>query len=208
MESLPAESERAFFAALEYASDVLMGTSKLTQALHALTKALDEEAIPYAIIGALALGEHGYRRTTEDIDVLLTPEGLRAFKAARLGRGWVERFEGSKGLRDTRHDVPIDVVLAGDFPGDGKPKPVRFPDPAEVAVRGQHVALMPLPKLLELKLASGMTAPHRLRDLADVLELIRVRSLPRELADDLDPFVRAKYLELWEAAEGARDDER
>jgi len=54
---------------------------------------------------------------------------------------------------------------------------------------------------VELKLASGISAPHRLRDLADVLELIRVADLPPELADELDPFVREKYLELWRAAQ-------
>src|SRR5260370_32260199 len=48
------------------------------------------------------------------------------------------------------------------------PKPVIFPDPAKAAVRGERVALLPLPILIELKLASGMTAPHRLKDLADV----------------------------------------
>ena len=46
-----------------------------------------------------------------------------------------------------------------------------------------------------------MSAPHRLRDLADVLELIRSARLPAELADELDPFVRDKYRELWQAAQ-------
>jgi hypothetical protein len=55
---------------------------------------------------------------------------------------------------------------------------------------------------MELKLAAGMTAPHRLRDLADVLELIRVNGLPADLAEKLDPYVRDKYLELWTAAQG------
>jgi hypothetical protein len=60
-----------------------------------------------------------------------------------------------------------------------------------------------LDKLIELKLASGMSAPHRLKDLADVLELIRVLSLPRDRALSLDASVRAKYDELWPAAQGA-----
>ena len=34
-----------------------------------------------------------------------------------------------------------------------------------------------------------------------MLELIRVADLPPELADELDPFVREKYLELWRAAQ-------
>ena len=63
------------------------------------------------------------------------------------------------------------------------------------------MALLPLPTLIELKLASGMSAPHRLKDLADVLELIRALSLPRETSDSLDASVRAKYEELWEAAQ-------
>jgi hypothetical protein len=65
------------------------------------------------------------------------------------------------------------------------------------------VALLPLVKLIELKLASGISAPHRLRDLADVLELIRILALPRETAESLDPSVRAKFDELWQAARSA-----
>jgi hypothetical protein len=36
---------------------------------------------------------------------------------------------------------------------------------------------------IELKLASGMVAPHRLKDLADVQELIRSIDLPGSFAD-------------------------
>jgi len=48
-----------------------------------------------------------------------------------------------------------------------------------------------------------MTAAHRLRDLADVLELVRVLGLEEGVADRLDPYVREKYRELWEAAQTA-----
>ena len=78
---------------------------------------------------------------------------------------------------------------------------MAFPDPAHAAVRGEHTALLPLPRLIELKLASGMTAPHRLKDLADVIEVIRILKLPAGLAEELDPYVREKYGELWQAAQ-------
>jgi hypothetical protein len=201
--SLPVEREEAFWAGLEHAGRFFMGEADVQGALERLTGVLDAEGIPYAIIGALALNEWGYRRVTVDVDVLLTHDGLRALKAAVLGRGYVEKFPGSRGLRDTEAGVTVDVVLTGEYPGDGKPKPVAFPDPAEVAVRGRRVALLPLEKLIELKLASGLSAPHRLKDLADVLELIRVLSLPLEKAASLDPSVRAKYEELWRAAQAA-----
>ncbi len=152
-------------------------------------------------VGALDVIAHGLVR--EAIDVLLAPEGLRRLKAEVLGRGYVEKFPGSRGLRDVETGVDIDVVLAGEFPGDGRPKAVAFPDPTEAAVPGHRVALVSLKTLVELKLASGISAPHRLRDLADVLELIRALSLPRDLSQSLDPSVRAKYEELWQAAQTA-----
>jgi len=178
-----------------------MGDADVQRALVKLTTVLDDAKIPYAIVGAMALNAYGYRRVTTDVDVLLTAEGLATLKATVIGRGYVEKFPGSKGLRDTENNVMIDVLLAGDYPGDGKPKPVRFPDPATVAIRADHGAFLPLPLLLELKLASGMSAPHRLKDLADVLELVRAVKLPRETERDLDPSVRAKFVELWEAAQ-------
>lgn len=200
------DHEARFWAGVEEAGRFFMGRSDAQQALARLTAVLEDTGIPYAIVGAMALNEWGYRRATVDVDVLLTPDGLRRLKERVLGRGYVEKFPGSRGLRDTVAEVDVDVVLAGEFPGDGKPKPVAFPDPAEVAVRGERVSLLPLAKLVELKLASGTSAPHRLKDLADVLELVRAAGLPRELGRELDPSMQAKYDELWQAAQG-RDPE-
>jgi hypothetical protein len=205
---LPADREAKFWSGVEEASRFFMGESDVQRALARLAAVLDQEGIPYAVVGAMALNEWGYRRVTVDVDVLLTADGLRRLKEAVLGRGYVEKFPGSRGLKDAEAGVDIDVILTGEFPGDGKPKPVVFPDPADVAVRGRSVALLPLPILIELKLASGISAPHRLRDLADVLELVRVLSLPRELGDSLDPSVRSKYLELWQAAQTPDPGER
>src|SRR5262249_4806215 len=143
-----------------------MKTGKVHEAMVALARRLDDQRIPYAIAGAMALAAHGYERLTSDVDLLLTREGLARFKLENLGRGYVENVTGSGGLRDTEHDVSIDVLIAGDFPGDGNPKPVAFPDPGTIGVEGDRFRILPLTVLLELKLASGMTAPHRLKDLA------------------------------------------
>ncbi|MBI5528100.1 MAG: hypothetical protein HY897_17350 [Deltaproteobacteria bacterium] len=93
------------------------------------------------------------------------------------------------------------VLSAGRYPGDGKPKPIAFPDPAATAMRGERFALLPRTRFIELKLASGMTAPHRLKDLADVLDLIRSAKIPAEAADEFHPYVREKFRELWAAAQ-------
>ena len=57
---------------------------------------------------------------TVDVDVIMTAEGLTRFKDAWLGRGYVEKFAGSRGIRDTQTGVVIDVLFAGDYPGDGR----------------------------------------------------------------------------------------
>jgi hypothetical protein len=197
-------SEGRFFAGAAEATRFFMGESDVQHALEKLARLLEADGIPYAILGGMALNAYGYRRVTVDVDVLLTREGLEAFSAKHLGLGYVQRFPGSKSLRDTENGVPIDVVLAGEYPGgDGRPKPVAFPDPSVAAVRGDRIALLPLPRLVELELASCMTAPHRLRDLADVLELVRILGLPADLGDSLSPFVRDKYRDIWQAAQAA-----
>lgn len=190
-----------FWASLKEANRFFMGDSQLDRALLALTKLLERAGIPYAVCGAMALNRWGYRRLTTDLDILLTKEGLAQFKTRALGRGYVEKFPGSKGVRDTEHNVPVDFLIAGDYPGDGKPKPVRFPDPAQAGVRREELVLLPVPKLVELKLASGMSAAHRLKDLGDVVELIKAIKIERGLAEQLDPSVREKFIELWTAAQ-------
>lgn len=67
--------------------------------------------------------------------------------------------------------------------------------------------VIPLEKLIELKLASGMTQPARRRDLADVQDLIRIRKLDETFADSLDPYVRPMYLTLLNEVRAAGADD-
>jgi len=193
-------------AVLERVGAFMTGTSPIHRAAEDLARRFDAQRIAYAVAGAIALGAHGVMRATEDVDVLITPAGLARFKSEWLGRGYVELRSGGKAVRDTVNGVKIDFLLTGDYPGDGKPKPVAFPDPAKVSIDAGAYQVVPLSTLLELKIASGMTAPHRLQDLADALRLIRARSLPRDYAQQLDPYVRAKFDELWQAAQHPDED--
>lgn len=184
-----------------------MGEAEAQKAAEKIVAILEDENLPYAVIGALALNQYGHRRVTVDVDLVMREADLQTFKQRWLGRGYAERVVGTGKLIDTELGVNIDVLSAGRFPGDDKPKPIAFPDPAVTAIRGAPFALLPVERWIELKLASGMVAPHRLKDLADVQELIRAARLPARLADDLDPWVRAKFSELWLAVEqGEADD--
>lgn len=183
--------------ALDQASRYFMGTADVQLAAERLAAKLDELGIPYAICGGLAVTAHGHRRTTVDVDVLVTAEGLERFKAAALGLGWLERFAGSRGVRDVQFHTRIDFLLAGGHPGDGVPRGVRFPDPARVSIEIDGKRYVDLEHLVEMKLASGMSAPDRPRDFDDVIQIVRANGLAEDFAGRLHEEVRAKYRELW-----------
>ncbi len=171
--------------------------SAVHRALRKIAKRLDELGVPYAVVGGMALFLHGFRRFTEDVDILVSKDGLRLIHERLEGLGYLPLFQGSKNLRDAESGVRIEFLVEGEYPGDGKPKPVAFPDPAAAGVEGDGIRYLSLPKLIEMKLASGLTNPLRLKDIVDVQELITLLKLPADFAEKLDPFVRAKYLELW-----------
>src|SRR5262249_27917082 len=133
------------------------------------------------------------------VDILVTRQGLVAIHTHLEGLGYLPPFPKSKHLRDTDLGVKIEFLVTGDYPGDGKPKPVAFPDPLAASVEHEGINYLNLPTLIELKLASGMTNPDRMKDLADVLELIKLLALPRDFVQQLAPYVQDKFIELWMA---------
>ena len=172
--------------------------SDVFKTLHRIARRLKDLGIPYAVVGGMALFEHGFQRFTTDVDLLVTPEGLKEIHERLVGLGYVPPFAGSKQLRDAETGVRIEFLVTGGYPGDGKPKPVAFPDPATVGVDRDGITYLSLPSLVELKLASGMTGgAARLKDLGDVVELMKVLDLPLEFADQLNPYVRDRFTELW-----------
>lgn len=175
--------------------------SAVFQALRKITRRLDDLGVPYVVVGGMALFRHGFRRFTEDVDILVSRENLRLIHEKLEGLGYLPAHRHSKHLRDTEHGVRIEFLTTGDYPGDGLPKPIAFPDPAEVGFEAEGIRYVELPRLIELKLASGMTGMGRLKDLTDVLELIKILNLPADFAENLHPYVREKYQELWEQAQ-------
>ena len=98
--------------------------------------------IDYAIVGAMALNEYGYRRVTEDVDILLTADGFSRFKQQWLGRGYVEKSPGSHSMRDTENNITIDVVLSGEYPDRREDARAReFAESLDPSVREKYVEL-------------------------------------------------------------------
>jgi|SRR6266542_1526927 len=67
----------------------------------------------------------GYARQTVAVDLLLSSDGLERFRDCFVGRGYVPAFPGAqKSFRDSDTGIRIHVIRSGEYPGDGKPKPV------------------------------------------------------------------------------------
>ena len=193
--------------ALSEGSKFFEDKSAVQDALKKIARRLAELEIPYAVAGGMALFHHGFRRFTEDVDILVARESLEQIHLALDGLGYVPPFKGSKNLRDADSGVKIEFLVAGEFPGDGKPKPVAFPEPSdEITKESDGVRYVNLQTLINLKIASGMTNPGRMRDLADVQDLIKHLALTRDFAEQIHPYVQDKYRELWDGVQQGESD--
>ena len=205
----PASYEARLSSERDWAMDEcdahFQGRSLVHQTMQRVCQKLTMLNVRHAVIGTMAMFFHGFQRFTENVDLLVTREDYRRMRAELDGHGYLPPFDGSRHLRDTESKVKIKFFKAGDFPGDGKPKPFAFPDPADVVEARNGIPVVRLQTLIELKIASGISSPERLRDLADAQELIKILLLPANLADPLHPYVRGTFNQLWtEAHSGFR----
>jgi hypothetical protein len=164
-----------------------------------ITADLHQIQIPHAVVGALAAQHHGYvGRSTKDVDLLIASDAdVRRIHDRLLTRGYSRPSPTRRHIRDDVTHVRIEFLVAGEFPGDGKPKSVRFPHPDTVAETAPDgLRFINLRSLIELKLASAKSAAHRIKDRADVLELIHIHGLKADYAEQLDEYVRDEFRTL------------
>lgn len=112
-----------------------MGEGSLNSTLKQLAADLDTHNIDYVVIGGMALAAHKYPRFTQNIDVVVSAEGLWKFHGEVLGiggwgmSGYLRKTPASeRNFRSVPLSVSINVTLTGEYPGDGKPKPVSMPN--------------------------------------------------------------------------------
>ncbi|HLZ53401.1 MAG TPA: hypothetical protein VKS19_02880 [Verrucomicrobiae bacterium] len=175
------------------------GTSGIVETARAAVAVLADHDIPHLIVGGLAVQEHGYPRMTIDVDIVV-PDVLEAveFLTASLTGPFYRVPKVQDRVEDRRNGVMVDLLPAGRVLQHGCKVP--FPQPGKVA---EQLQIVRLEELISLKLDSWVNNPTRqLKDKADVVELIKYRNLPRDLA--VNPAVRAHYLETWDALQAEK----
>ena len=161
------------------------GTSGIVETARTAVAMLADHEIPHLIVGGLAVQEHGYPRVTIDVDIVV-PDVLKAveFLTASLTGPFYRVPEVHDRVEDRRNGVMIDLLPAGRVLRRGCKVP--FPQPGKVT---EQLQIVTLEDLISLKLDSWAGSPsRRLKDKADVNELILRCKLPRDLA--VNPAVR------------------
>ena len=175
------------------------GTSGLEQTVRAALSILTEQDIPHLIVGGLAVQEHGYFRVTLDADIVV-PDVLKAVEllTADLSGPFQKEPGIDDTVRDKRNGVQVNFLPAGRPLGPNCK--ISFPTPECVSEEPQFVTLE---QLISLKLDSWSGQPNsRLKDKADVVELIQALKLPRDLT--VAEAIRPLYQETWDALQKER----
>lgn len=154
--------------------------------IEAIARALNQAGVPFIVVGGLAVNAHGYGRSTQDIDMVvsLDPAAVRAAFAALASLGYAPRVpvtaEGfadpaqrarwmsEKGMTvlnfhsDRHRETPVDVFVAEPFDFDSEHRLALV----EEVAPGVPLRIVRLETLVRIKQEAG-----RPQDLADVAEL-------------------------------------
>jgi hypothetical protein len=154
---------------------------EILAAAETASRKLREAGIPHVLAGGLAVGAHGYPRTTDDVDFLVGDEAF-------------ERHAG--GLVTLRlplvavGGVRVDFLSLAETPDEREQVRQAVARPA-----GPRVPVVPLTLLCYMKLKAG-----RQRDVADVVELLKRGRIE---IDEVDRYFRERAPHLarrWQRA--------
>src|SRR5437762_2941800 len=71
---------RDFWQRLKEIDLFFEGRGKEHKTMRRVVEKLEKAGIPYAVMGGMAVNAHGMERTTNDVDLLLTPDGFAEFR--------------------------------------------------------------------------------------------------------------------------------
>jgi hypothetical protein len=181
-------------------------SSPLLDTARRLHGCFSRQAVPYTIIGGLAVVRNGAVRTTVDVDVLLLKEDRERALAALSG----DFSTGVDRARDLRNQVEVDFLYSGDEWG----MVVPLPAPGEHSVFDGALGanFMDLRGILELKTAVYLHKKKEegielaAKDLADVVALVRAnpQAVDSGFLASLNPAIRKELRRILHRIRGRR----
>jgi hypothetical protein len=164
-------------------------STTLNTTMRKAVRVLSRYGIPSLVVGGYAVQENGYARFTSDVDIVV-PD-IEAARARLIRYGFKEVPESNMAVIDPMTTVRVNLIRGGGAMGPG---PTPLPMPVTVA---SAPSIADLETLLEMKLSSYLGSPvSRLKDLADVVELIKANKMPRKF--NLNPKIVHEYQQVWD----------
>lgn len=171
----------------------------LKKAIKALTDLLKEYNINFTIIGGAARSEYKVRKITEDIDIVVSKKDKDKMKKIPIGL----MRDVSKGRAKVFHlhqpKTKVEVIYEGEISGDGITGLVYI-SPEKISELHNDIPFITLKNLVMYKLSAG-----RLKDFADVQELIKANKLKRDYADKFREDLKDTYIELFDMTKNERN---
>jgi hypothetical protein len=167
------------------------GSTKLEDTINRIFEKLADGGFAALILGGFALQEYGYARYTDDVDVVVNDlEGARSY----LGIRGFKPVAGNRfKLIDRENGVEVDMLQGGQ---SLSPNCLPLPMPTEVVSKP---AFLTLHDLIENKIDSYLNNKNtRLKDVADVQELMKINKPGKDLLDNSRDDILDKYNELWD----------
>ncbi len=145
------------------------GEAGLFTQLRELHAAFQSRSIAYCVIGGVAVNAHGAIRATHDLDLMLgKSDGARAHDmVSHLGYETID--QGEEIASYVRGRLRLDLLFAQRPAAQGllaRAKTIDF--------GGSMIAVVPLEGLLGLKIQAFHDDPRRLKDLQDIVDLVRL----------------------------------
>jgi len=139
---------------------------------------LDQERIPFALVGALAVHAYGYSRATNDVDLLVAREAQDPLISFMESRGF-ETLHRSEGYSNHLHTDPsrgrVDVVYVDRGTWD------KIASGSRRVTVGTRAVVLPKPEhLAAMKVHAMKNDPARtFKDLADIQFLMSLPGVDR-----------------------------
>lgn len=162
--------------------------SRSSTALKRLDTLLERDGFTYAVTGDLAVAAHGLERRTGELELLLTSDGIEAFRRLFVPKHYRPVEGRPRRFIDQANELTIEIRVTGLHPGYGPGGLLTYPDPANVRERIDSIWYVNLSTLIELKLANRRSA-----DSADVVSLAARHNLDESYQARLHPAVRRGF---------------